>query len=45
MENADEDIEIASLSKIMTCYLTIMIGKKYEVDLKNCIYRVPDWIT
>lgn len=28
----------------MTCYLSILICKKYEVDLKNCFYRVPDKI-
>lgn len=26
---AEEEIEIASVSKIMTCYLTILIGRKY----------------
>lgn len=29
----------------MTCYLSILICKKYEVDIKNCYYRVPDKIT
>ena len=28
----------------MTCYLSILICKKYEIDIKNCIYRVPDKI-
>jgi D-alanyl-D-alanine carboxypeptidase len=29
-----EKVEIASLSKIMTGYLSILICRKYEVDLK-----------
>lgn len=37
-----ESIEIASLSKIMTCYLSILICKKYKVEMKCCTYRVPD---
>ena len=28
----------------MTCYLTILISKKYELDLKEIFYRVPDWV-
>jgi D-alanyl-D-alanine carboxypeptidase len=28
----------------MTCYLTILISKKYELDLKDLYYRVPDSI-
>lgn len=28
----------------MTCYLTILICLKYEIDMKNCYYRVPDKI-
>jgi hypothetical protein len=28
----------------MTCYLSILICKKYEVDMKTCHYRVTDKI-
>ena len=41
----DEEVEIASLTKIMTCYLAILIAKKYELDLKDLSFRVPDWIS
>lgn len=41
---AEKEIEIASLSKIMTCYLSLLIAKKYEVNLKDINYRVPDSI-
>jgi len=29
----------------MTCYLSILICKKYNVDIKSCVYRVPDKIS
>lgn len=28
----------------MTCYLSILIARKYEIDLKTSYYRVPDRI-
>ena len=28
----------------MTCYLTILISQKYQLNLKDMVYRVPDWI-
>lgn len=40
-----DTIEIASLSKIMTCYLSILICTKYKVDIKTCTYRVPDKVS
>ena len=42
--NSEQNIEIASVTKVMTCYLTLLIAKKYELDLKEMFYRVPDWV-
>jgi D-alanyl-D-alanine carboxypeptidase len=41
---SQQEIEIASLTKIMTCFLTLLICKKYEIDMTKCTYRVPDKI-
>ena len=35
-------IEIASLTKIMTCYLSLLICKKFGIDLDNYWVRVSD---
>jgi D-alanyl-D-alanine carboxypeptidase len=36
--NFEKKIQIASISKVMTCYLTILACKKYQIDIKK--YRV-----
>ncbi|CAM6005272.1 unnamed protein product [Sphagnum balticum] len=41
-KNINEEIEIASLTKIMTCYLCIMVCIKYEIDIYNHQARVSD---
>ena len=40
--NSNTQIEIASLTKIMTCYLCLLICKKYNVDIYTYTTRVGD---
>ena len=40
--NIDKSIEIASISKVMTCYLSLMICKKYSIDMQSHLVRVSD---
>ena len=39
---SDEWIEVASLSKIMTCYLCILACRRYMIDMKTFWIRVSD---
>lgn len=41
-KKSEEIIEVASLTKIMTCYLCLLVCKKYSVDSKYYITRVSD---
>lgn len=41
-KNFDKRIQIASISKIMTCYLTLLACKKYNVDMKKCQVRISE---
>ena len=41
-KNIDESIEIASLSKIMTCYLCLLVCKKYHIDIFAHQIRVSE---
>ena len=36
--NFEKKIQIASITKVMTCYLTILACKKYQIDIKK--YRI-----
>jgi D-alanyl-D-alanine carboxypeptidase len=38
----EEQIEIASLTKIMTFYLSLMVCRKYSICPKNIVVRVSD---
>jgi serine-type D-Ala-D-Ala carboxypeptidase (penicillin-binding protein 5/6) len=38
----DKSIEIASISKIMTCYLSLLICRKYNIDMYTHQMRVSD---
>jgi D-alanyl-D-alanine carboxypeptidase len=33
-------IQIASISKIMTCYLSLLVCKKYGIDSKKCQVKI-----
>ena len=41
-KNLKQNIEIASISKVMTCYLTIMICKKYDINMWTHLVRVSE---
>ena len=41
-KKSEEIIEVASLTKIMTCYLCILVCRKYGVDPKLYKLRVSD---
>lgn len=41
-KNIDSEIEIASLSKIMTCYLALLVCQKYGVDVFSYSVRVGE---
>lgn len=41
-KKSKESIEVASLTKIMTCYLCLLVCKKYGIDLKSYMTRVSD---
>jgi D-alanyl-D-alanine carboxypeptidase len=40
--NINMQIEIASLTKIMTCYLCLVVCNKYKVDIFSYTTRVGD---
>lgn len=42
-KNFDKRIQIASISKVMTCYLTLLACKKYNVDMKKCQVRISEF--
>lgn len=39
-KNFNKKIEIASISKVMTCYLSLLACKKYKIDQKKYLVRV-----
>jgi D-alanyl-D-alanine carboxypeptidase len=39
-KNFNKRIQIASISKIMTCYLTLLACKKYQIDPKKKLVRI-----
>ena len=41
-KQSEKMVEIASLTKIMTCYLCILACKKYEVDPNYYFTRISD---
>jgi D-alanyl-D-alanine carboxypeptidase len=40
LKDAHKKREVASLTKIMTCYLSIMLSKKYQLNLNELVFRV-----
>ena len=40
--NIHTTIEIASISKVMTCYLTLLCCRKYNIDVYSYQARVTD---
>ena len=40
--NIDISIEIASISKVMTCYLALLVCKKYGIDIFSHNIRVSE---
>jgi len=41
-KNYKDGIQVASISKVMTCYLSLLICKKYEINWKTYYVRVTE---
>ena len=40
LKDAHRKREIASLTKIMTCYVALLLADRYQLDINNLIFKV-----